>query len=114
MPKASRRGTRRDVARACDPRAAGGILADLFGRSIVVPRASDVSNVVSPLPPVAAQSATEPAGLPPDAMCANCRAPMRGHFCAQCGAPRIDERPLTVRRFVNDLWNELTNVDSGT
>ena len=30
------------------------------------------------------------------------------------GAARIDERPLTVRRFVNDLWNELSNVDSGT
>jgi hypothetical protein len=46
--------------------------------------------------------------------CANCRAPLVGHFCSQCGAPRLEERPLTVHRFVGDLWNEVTSIDSGT
>jgi hypothetical protein len=46
--------------------------------------------------------------------CANCHHPITGHFCAECGAPRLDERPLTVRRFVADLWNEVTNIDSLT
>ena len=46
--------------------------------------------------------------------CANCLAPLAGHFCSQCGAPRLEERPLTVRRFAGDLWTELTSVDSAT
>ena len=46
--------------------------------------------------------------------CANCRALLAGHFCSQCGAPRLEERPLTVRRFAGDLWNEVTSIDSGT
>jgi hypothetical protein len=46
--------------------------------------------------------------------CANCGAPLTGHFCAMCGAPRLDERPLTVRRFLVDLWNEVTTLDSTT
>jgi hypothetical protein len=48
------------------------------------------------------------------AFCANCGAPLTGHFCSQCGAPRLDERPLTARRFLSELWNEATNVDSST
>jgi hypothetical protein len=46
--------------------------------------------------------------------CANCGAPLTGHFCAMCGAPSLDERPLTVRRFLVDLWNEVTTLDSVT
>jgi hypothetical protein len=46
--------------------------------------------------------------------CANCGAPLTVHFCAACGAPRLDERPLTVRRFLVDLWNEVTSLDSIT
>ncbi len=49
-----------------------------------------------------------------ESACANCGSAVTGHFCARCGAPRLDERPLTVRRFVVDLWNEVTNVDSLT
>jgi hypothetical protein len=55
--------------------------------------------------------------LPDDASvlhCANCEAPLTGHFCSMCGAPRLDERPLTVRRFLVDLWNEVTTLDSTT
>jgi hypothetical protein len=48
------------------------------------------------------------------AHCANCEAPLTGHFCSVCGAPRLDERPLTVRRFLLDLWNEVTTLDSIT
>jgi hypothetical protein len=48
------------------------------------------------------------------AHCANCEAPLTGHFCSVCGAPRLDERPLTVRRFLQDLWNEVTTLDSIT
>lgn len=46
--------------------------------------------------------------------CANCGATHVGRFCAQCGAAPPDTRPLTVRRFAGDLWNEVTNVDSVT
>jgi hypothetical protein len=46
--------------------------------------------------------------------CANCQAALVGPFCAQCGAPRLDDRPLTVRRFAGDLWEEVTSLDSGT
>ncbi len=54
------------------------------------------------------------AATPAALHCANCLAPMSGHFCAQCGAPRLDERPLTVRRFARELWAEFTSVDSST
>jgi hypothetical protein len=50
----------------------------------------------------------------PELSCANCGAPLAGPFCAQCGAAPLDTRPLTVRRFAGDLWNEVTNVDSVT
>jgi Protein of unknown function (DUF3667) len=46
--------------------------------------------------------------------CANCQATNVGNFCAECGAPRLDSRPVTVRRFFNDAWNELTSLDSST
>ena len=46
--------------------------------------------------------------------CANCGAVLVGRFCAECGAAPPDTRPLTVRRFAGDLWNEVTNVDSVT
>src|SRR5476651_155849 len=51
----------------------------------------------------------EPAAVPPlpaqrplaqQSQCANCHAPLAGHFCGQCGAPRLEERPLTVHRFI--------------
>jgi hypothetical protein len=46
--------------------------------------------------------------------CANCLHPLTGEFCARCGAPALEHRPLTVRRFAGDLWNEVTNFDSST
>jgi hypothetical protein len=46
--------------------------------------------------------------------CANCEAPLTGPFCSACGAPALDQRPLTIGRFARDLANELTNVDSLT
>ncbi len=76
--------------------------------------ASEIRSTAAPPPPVVTQSSETAALLGAPVTCANCHAPLSGHFCSQCGAPRIDERPLTVRRFVNDLWNELTSVDSGT
>lgn len=66
------------------------------------------SPVVEPGTPLAAEAA------PAELRCANCLAPVSGHFCAQCGAPRLDERPLTVRRFAHELWGEVTSVDSAT
>lgn len=46
--------------------------------------------------------------------CANCGASNVRNFCAECGAPRLDTRPVTVSRFFNDAWNELTSLDSAT
>ena len=46
--------------------------------------------------------------------CANCYAPDVGKFCAECGAPRLDSRPITVRRFMMDAWHEVTSLDSAT
>lgn len=46
--------------------------------------------------------------------CANCGGPLMGHFCHECGAPRADERPLTVRRFARDAAHEVSSVDSTT
>lgn len=46
--------------------------------------------------------------------CANCQGTTVGRFCADCGAPRLDTRPVTVRRFLDDAWNELTSLDSST
>lgn len=60
------------------------------------------------VPPAYTRMATGPA------TCANCFAPLNGHFCAQCGAPSRDERPLTVHRFASDLWLEVTSIDSAT
>jgi hypothetical protein len=60
--------------------------------------------------PHATSAALGGAGAP----CASCGAPLVGRFCAQCGAAPLDTRPLTVRRFAGDLWNEVTNVDSVT
>jgi uncharacterized protein DUF3667 len=45
--------------------------------------------------------------------CANCGASIpAGHYCSTCGAPRLDERPFTVRRFAHDIWSEVTSLDS--
>ena len=46
--------------------------------------------------------------------CANCQSANVVTFCADCGAPRLDSRPVTVRRFLHDAWNELTSLDSAT
>ena len=59
-------------------------------------------------------TAAAPLPTPTTATCANCFAPRTGHFCAQCGAPSRDERPLTVHRFASDLWLEVTSIDSAT
>lgn len=56
----------------------------------------------------------DPSTLVAEGQCANCLAPMSAHFCAQCGAPKLDERPITVGRFAEDLWHELTSLDSST
>ncbi len=60
------------------------------------------------------QSPTSPALAAAGMSCANCGATLTGRFCARCGAAPLDTRPLTVRRFAEDLWNEVTNVDSVT
>jgi hypothetical protein len=46
--------------------------------------------------------------------CANCGATLEGAYCADCGAARVDRRPLTVSRFREEFWNEVTNLDSTT
>ena len=46
--------------------------------------------------------------------CANCQSRMVDRFCAECGAPRLDTRPVTVRRFLDDAWSEITSLDSST
>ncbi len=72
-------------------------------------------DVEFPIGPLATDDIPAPAAPSTGAAeCANCLAPRTGHFCAQCGAPSLDERPLTVRRFADDLWQELTSLDSST
>ena len=63
--------------------------------------------VVSEPPPYAPPAAAA-------ATCANCGVALLGHYCHACGAPRADERPLTVGRFAGELVNEVTSVDSVT
>jgi hypothetical protein len=61
-------------------------------------------------PPASAAALTLPASV----TCANCLAPVATLFCGECGVPRIDTRPVTTRRFVGDIVNEVTSVDSLT
>ena len=67
----------------------------------------------SPVVPAGIDVSTGPF-LPAAVTCANCLAPLGGDFCSACGAPSLEQRPLTVRRFAGDLWTELTSVDSAT
>jgi Protein of unknown function (DUF3667). len=46
--------------------------------------------------------------------CANCQSTNVGRFCAECGAPRLETRPITVRRFLDDAWSELTSLGAST
>lgn len=48
------------------------------------------------------------------ASCANCLAPVSTPFCGECGAPRLDTRPVTTSRFIGDIVNEVTSLDSLT
>src|SRR5437762_7075916 len=43
--------------------------------------------------------------------CENCGAPLRGHWCAQCGQPAIDYR-RSFRHVIADLLDEFLNWDS--
>ena len=63
-------------------------------------------------PSVPLDAATTPAAGGP--ACANCGGPLLGHYCHDCGAPRADERPLTVARFARDAVHEVSSVDSTT
>ena len=47
-------------------------------------------------------------------VCANCFAALDTPFCGACGTPRLDDRPLTMRRLADDAWHELTSLDSAT
>jgi hypothetical protein len=70
----------------------------------------------SVFPPLTALPLADAAGAPiqDTKTCANCLAPLGGRFCGECGAPALDERPLTVGRFAADLVNEVTSMDSFT
>ena len=63
-------------------------------------------------PPVPLAEPVGPAAGAP--ACANCGGPLLGHFCHECGAPRADERPLTVGRFARDAVHEVGSLDSTT
>jgi hypothetical protein len=65
-------------------------------------------------PDVSAPSASGSITPNVDGVCANCFAPAAGNYCAECGAPRLDRRPLTVSRFREEWWNEITSLDSST
>jgi hypothetical protein len=86
-----------------------GLNADPTFSAALTPRSNQLHE------PGPAAAAPPAASVPAhQTTCANCHAPLTGHFCGQCGAPRLEERPLTVHRFVGDLWNEVTSIDSGT
>lgn len=65
-------------------------------------------------PPQASEFAPLQANPAAVARCANCDTPLAGHFCSNCGAPRLDERPLTVHRFGHEIVAEFASVDSQT
>ncbi|MDB4906317.1 MAG: hypothetical protein JWO05_1101 [Gemmatimonadetes bacterium] len=65
-------------------------------------------------PPQASEFAPPHANPAAVARCANCDTPLTGHFCSNCGAPRLDERPLTVHRFGHEIVAEFASVDSQT
>ena len=71
-----------------------------------------MSTTLAPTPAIALTPAAPPAPAAATAPCANCGTPLVSHYCHECGAPRLDERPLTVRRFVRELVHEVTNHDS--
>jgi len=79
-------------------------------------------SIVAPLPPIdlseprpfAAGGVQSEHAVDTALRCANCQSTNVARFCAECGAPRLDTRPITVRRFLNDAWNELSSLDSST
>jgi hypothetical protein len=68
----------------------------------VAGRDKDVSE--SP-PTLATASANQDAGH-----CLNCRAPLAGAFCAECGQRVVPPNP-TVRELAGDAWHELSGYD---
>ena len=61
--------------------------------------------------PLASGAPAVPAGEPAPVLCANCGAPVPGHYCSNCGQ-RVEHAIHSLWHFLGEVTEDLTHADS--